>query len=249
MGDKNNYARLKEEADIHMVVDALGIPYKKQGSCYFMSCPDPNHNDTHPSAYFKDGWNKVFCNACCVATTAINLIQITKHCDFGEAADFLWELEGRPDWYYAKNWKNKNKQHQKREFSLTKEERDLIGIHHPSNILLEKGVYDEKPQISNKETFVQKDLSAYVVAERAFCYKEDFCSQQQYIAIVNNIVLEKIRVLALQFQTCNAILSVCPEDENTYWLRETILYSLNVCYKVLEKIRNFNKPHKKKKSL
>ena len=50
--------RLKEEADIKTVVDALGIPVERKGMNYFLCCPSPEHDDTNPSAYFKDGWNR-----------------------------------------------------------------------------------------------------------------------------------------------------------------------------------------------
>ena len=41
---KNEYARLKEEADIARVVQYLGIEVSKKGSAYFIHCPLPEHN-------------------------------------------------------------------------------------------------------------------------------------------------------------------------------------------------------------
>ena len=105
---KNEYARLKEEADIARVVQYLGIEVSKKGSAYFIHCPLPEHNDQHATnCYFREGWNNVYCTVCCKAVNAIDLIILETGMDYGEAADLLWELEGRPDWYYG-NWKKKS---------------------------------------------------------------------------------------------------------------------------------------------
>ena len=44
---KNNYARLKQEADIEAVVNYLGIAVRRKGNSCFVLCPLPNHADRH----------------------------------------------------------------------------------------------------------------------------------------------------------------------------------------------------------
>ena len=139
---KNDYARLKKEADIAQVVQWLGLEVSKRGSAFFIHCPLPDHNDQHATnCYFREGWNNVYCTVCCKAVNAIDLIMLVTGMEYGEAADQLWELEGRPDWYYTE-WDSKKKIP---EFSLNREDAQLIGIHTPSRVLAAIGVSDTKP--------------------------------------------------------------------------------------------------------
>ena len=72
---KNNYARLKQEADIEAVVNYLGIPVRRKGTSCFLLCPLPGHTDRHATnCYFKPGWNNLYCTACGAAINAIDLI-------------------------------------------------------------------------------------------------------------------------------------------------------------------------------
>ena len=96
----NNFARLKDEADIGEVVDYLGLHVTPMGSARFILCPNPAHDDTHPdNCYFKAGWNNVYCTVCHKAIQAIDLISYVTGVSYGTAADTLCEIEGRPDWY------------------------------------------------------------------------------------------------------------------------------------------------------
>lgn len=107
---KNDYARLKEEADIETVVEYLGLETHRKGSAFFITCPLPGHRDEHPTnCYFKSGWNNVYCNVCGESINAIDLIMLTKDVSYGEAVDELWRLEGCPDWYYAEYSKSKKR--------------------------------------------------------------------------------------------------------------------------------------------
>lgn len=105
---KNNISRLKEEADIAAVVDYCGLRRgRSMGNTHFVECPNPEHDDRNPTnAYYRDGWNTVFCTTCCRNMGAIDILMWLRGVPFGEAADILWELEGRPDWYYAKRGNN-----------------------------------------------------------------------------------------------------------------------------------------------
>lgn len=126
----NDYRRLKEEADIRTVVDYCGIEKGKRiGSAQFVKCPNPDHEDEHPTnAYYRDGWNTIYCTTCNRNFGPIDIIMWTMHLSYGEAADLLWELEGRPDWYYEK----KTPDAQKR-FSISYGEMELLGIKIPSS--------------------------------------------------------------------------------------------------------------------
>lgn len=128
----NDISRLKEEADIAMVVAYLGIPTYKRGSATFLLCPNPEHDDHKPTnCYYKDGWNNVYCRACGCSTNAINLIMQETGKDFSDAADLLWELEGRPEWYKQE----KKKKNPVPDFRISREEAEQIGIHFPGRLL------------------------------------------------------------------------------------------------------------------
>ena len=98
---KNDFDRLKREANIDQVVHSLSgygpgdvIP---SGSIIKVRCPF--HQDEHPSAYYKLGWNNIYCPVCKKAVQAIDLIMAVDSLSYGQAADMLFELEGQPDWY------------------------------------------------------------------------------------------------------------------------------------------------------
>ena len=107
----NNFSRLKDEADIGEVVDYLGLHVTPKGSARFILCPNPAHDDTHPdNCYFKAGWNNVYCTVCHKAIQAIDLISYVAGASYGTAADTLWEIEGRPDWYYDRSYGKKKQE-------------------------------------------------------------------------------------------------------------------------------------------
>ena len=89
MEEKNDITRLKEEADIGQVVDALGLQKWKKGSTFYILCPFPDHDDHHPNnCYYKDGWNNVYCKACCRAMKAIDLIMaVTNKTSYGNSKE------------------------------------------------------------------------------------------------------------------------------------------------------------------
>lgn len=188
----NNFDRLKDEADIAEVVENLNMETHNKGNNYFVLCPIPSHNDTHPTnCYFKKGWNNLYCTACGTTIKAIDLIMYETGCTYGEAADRLWELEGRPDWYRDKKWRSRQKK-EKIEFSITPKEANLIGIKLPKKIMtpvechsiklypssnMPKGkVYDpvdvdnflvcEVNQVSYKD-FIDEDAFKYIVFQKA----------------------------------------------------------------------------------
>lgn len=123
---KNDFRRLKEEANIESVVDYIGLKKgKRVGSAQFVLCPNPNHADAHPTnAYYRKGWNTIYCTTCGKNMGAIDILMWTLGVEYGTAADILWELEGRPDWYYA----NQDKRQEDDSFYASPGELSMIGI-------------------------------------------------------------------------------------------------------------------------
>ena len=56
--------------------------------------------------------------------------------DFSDAADLLWELEGRPEWYKQE----KKKKNPVPDFRISREEAEQIGIHFPGRLLAPVGI-------------------------------------------------------------------------------------------------------------
>lgn len=186
----NNYHRLREEANIAMVVDHLQIPVTRRGSNFFILCPLPEHNDTRPTnCYFKDGWNKLYCWACGKSINAINLIMLTKGCSYGEAADTLWNIEGCPDWYYA------NRNSKKKTFSLAKEQAELIGLQLTGRILFPKKYTDVKEELRKGEEYITKDIDGYLKCTSAYVHYQDFLSEPDFIELCIKKCKEKIGTL------------------------------------------------------
>ncbi len=94
-----NSDRLKEEVNMLSLVEYLGFEVERKGDAYFFKCPNPNHTDSHPSCYTKDGWKNIYCTSCGYNVTAIDLVMVTKNLDFKSACDFLASFLGSPSWY------------------------------------------------------------------------------------------------------------------------------------------------------
>lgn len=131
--NKNDFRRLKENADIRAVIEYCGIRRgRRVGTANFVQCPNPKHDDKHPTnAYYRDGWNTIYCTTCHKNMNPIDIIMWTRGISYGEAADALWELEGRPDWYYADRTQEKEEV-----FSISLSELEFLGIKIPSTIYL-----------------------------------------------------------------------------------------------------------------
>lgn len=177
---KNNIQRLKDEADIASVISYLGIPTHRKGSCTFILCPRPGHDDQHPTnCYYKDGWNNVLCRACNTSINAIDLIMYTTGRTYGEAADLLWEISGRPDWYYAKRSK-------KKEFTLTEDEKTLIGLHLPTRILVPASLKDFKEPLGKDRRYDQAYTEGYLQLQTRYVTTSDFADRKTFLRIVFN---------------------------------------------------------------
>lgn len=188
MNKKEKLYRLKDEADISKVVDFLGINTRKVGSAYFVPCPNPDHIDKHATnCYFKMGWNNVYCEVCGAAINAIDLIMYDRHCDFGEAADILWDLEGKPDWYRDTFDKSK-----KKSFYITKEEMDLIGIKLPGRIYMTENCTEEKP-IDLKGKTIRDTLDSYMISKIEYRHWKDLMTEEEFIEMIMGKAYEKFK--------------------------------------------------------
>lgn len=183
---KNNIQRLKDEADIASVIAYLGIETKKKGSCTFILCPNPEHDDTHPdNCYFKNGWNNVLCRACNSSINAIDLIMYNRGVSYGTAADILWEISGRPDWYYAKKKK-------KQEFSLSIDEQKLIGLHLPTRIQIPVSISSSKSELSKNRMYDSHYIDGYLQLENKYVVYSDFVDKATYYRIIFNLTTETL---------------------------------------------------------
>lgn len=203
----NDYRRLKEEADIQTVVDQLGMQVWQKGSAYFVLCPLPGHDDHHPTnCYFKRGWNNLYCNTCGKAINAIDLIMYVTGLVYGAAADLLWEIEGRPDWYYE-DWKQKKKP-DKPEFRITREEAEMIGFHFPGHVLAPANETEWKEELPRGYEYRPQNADTYLKCKVCNLQYTDFWSYQDYKIMVRGKVTEallntlSIRSFLLNIQEC-----------------------------------------------
>jgi len=172
---KNDFRRLKEEADIAAVVTSLGIQVTKRGSNNFILCPMPDHDDKNPrNCYFRNGWNNVYCSACGRGVQAIDLIMYTTGCNYGEAADMLWDLSGRPSWY-------KGERNAKKLFALSRGDARLIGIHFPGRLLTPKRESEFKEV--GKE-YKSGTVDSYLECDVHLLTWRDFMSEKDYKTMV-----------------------------------------------------------------
>lgn len=195
---KYELRRLKDETDIGKVVDYCGINTYPRGSAIFIHCPNPNHADEHATnAYFKDGWNSIYCSACGCSTGGVDLLMNQLGLSFKEATNTLWEINGCPDWYKTEESKTKH-------LYLTKEELDLADIHLPGRIFLAKNAEDDKPEkhyrMAKKwevdpfdltDPFTFTPHNCYIRGYVDYAVKEDFLSEEEFASLVYRKVRER----------------------------------------------------------
>ena len=241
MAEKNNFYRLKQEADIAAVISYLQIPVQKKGSSYFIQCPLPEHNDKHATnCYYKDGWNNVYCYVCGKAIHAIDLIMYIQKCSYGEAADALWELEGRPDWYHA-DWKNKKKPKKKR-LEISKDEASLLGIHLPSFVSCPSYLSETKEDLEHGQQYDKRNIDGYLLCNVCRVTSGDFISEEEFIALVMSKCNERfteIKETAAYFKCLiMALHQQGIKDELTELLYESCINQLQLCKEVYKRARN-----------
>lgn len=122
--------KLGENADINIVAEYLGMKTYKKGSNIFVHCPNPEHNDVHPTnCFFKPRDTRMYCAVCQKSFGAIDLVMLKTGKGIIDAAKEVWEIEGCPSWgktVYETSDKKKSK-----EFFLTTEELRVLQIKLP----------------------------------------------------------------------------------------------------------------------
>lgn len=175
----NDYRRLKDEADIESVIDYLGIPVYGRGRNKFVKCPLPEHDDQHPTnCHFQSGWNNLYCQSCGKSIRAIDLIMYETGLSYGDAADMLWEIEGRPAWYYDRN---RNKEDES--FYITAAEAKVIGIILPHQIESLVGWQEDKPE-NLRPANITPDDSGWIVSKKDAISWQDFMNEKTFIKFV-----------------------------------------------------------------
>lgn len=247
----NDISRLKEEADIAMVVAYLGIPTYKRGSATFLLCPNPEHDDHKPTnCYYKDGWNNVYCRACGCSTNAINLIMQETGKDFSDAADLLWELEGRPEWYKQE----KKKKNPVPDFRISREEAEQIGIHFPGRLLAPVGIDFGKNELPSGYEYDKKIIEpgaqeAYVRCKVNACTYRDFMSEKAYIVMVSKKAAEtKESTIAIK-RFLEQIQKSAGGQENLIKVAEWKIRLCNGIIKRAKHVLYLQKQYRKKSSL
>lgn len=210
--------RLKEEANIGVVLSELGIPCTKKGFNYFLVCPNPEHNDRHATnCYFKDGWNNVYCTVCNRSYKAIDIIMWNRGYDENEAGNLLWQIEGCPEWY-----KNENEQyHSKPHLNLSKEEYSAIFMKPVGSVSCYKSCSDQKDALGFGEEYDPREIDSYVKIQRVRLSWEDFMSEKQFAYLVKKKAKDAMDYYS-QFE----------QDER-------IQSFLNICKDVLKKVKYF----------
>lgn len=180
--------RLKEETDIEDVVDALAIPVKIKGSAKFIRCPRPDHDDQHESCYFRDGDNFLYCNSCGKAINPVDLIMYSTGMSFKDAIIYLWEINGKPEWFMEDCDLPKRS---RKIFRLSREEADLIGLKMPGRVLQPVRASSlKKPLEKGYQYIADKDLN-YITCKPVHCTVDDFMSNKQFALMVKEKAAEK----------------------------------------------------------
>lgn len=242
---QNNIARLKEEADIAAVIAYLQLPVTKRGNAFFILCPNPHHEDTRPTnCYYKEGWNHTYCCACGESTNAVNLIMQIQNISYGEACDILWEISGRPDWYYAKD-----SEKAKKRFSLQREEAELIGLHYPSHIRTPIGFSDFKEELKHGEEYADalEDMGngecQYMKYKINRYQYSDFMSDEEYRILViqkcNEMAQKLLRAIRYLELIKSEIEKHGIQDEITQNLIEVEKERRRQCFLIMKRAKKF----------
>lgn len=234
---KNDINRLKDEADIETVIDYLGIEKTVRGSATFILCPLPSHADTHATnCYFKSSWNHVFCQTCGTTVNAIDLILYTKNLSYGEAADLLWELEGRPSWYYAK----RTKKDFKPEFQLSNEESTIIGLKKSGIALCPTGVSSYKEELhTNYEHY--PSVEAYIRCKRERVNITEWVDKETFLNLVLAKSKEQYFKLKSQLEFHIQIQKLSSNNPIHFYIINELKNRISVCSDVYHRANEFKK--------
>jgi len=77
---------IREQVSMEEVIDLLGVEVLGGGQ---LSCPNPDHQDRHPSARFYVDTGKVHCFTCGQTWDMVGLVQVARRLTFPEAVAWL----------------------------------------------------------------------------------------------------------------------------------------------------------------
>lgn len=86
------YQRLRQRAidrDMLEVCSRLGIELSTRGRWRECRCPNPQHDDRHPSCRVNVNTNRFKCFSCGVSGNNINLVRMVRQCSYREAINFI----------------------------------------------------------------------------------------------------------------------------------------------------------------
>ena len=167
----------------------MGIPVVKRGAYYFLHCPCPDHVDEHATnCYFKDGWTGVYCEVCQKQYHAIDIIMFCTGMDFLDACDTLWDICGRPEWY----WNNTNVQSS---YRLPREDAELIGIKMPGIFLIPFQLLDTKIKLPDgyrySKKYIGTEKEGFLVCKTESVRWWDLISEREFADMVCRKANEK----------------------------------------------------------
>ena len=112
---------------------------------------------------------------------------------YGTAADTLWEIEGRPDWYYDRSYGKK-----KQEFSLSGKDAEFLGIHIPRRIKVPVSIKDTKVKLQSGMVYDNSYIDGYLINKSEPVSWKDFMTEEEMKKLVLKKIEEKTKSLENQ---------------------------------------------------
>lgn len=180
--------RLKSNAQIQKTIYYLTGQNVSRGKNF--SCINPEHNDKKPSMGIIPHKEVCHCFTCGYTADSLKLIQDLRNVSFLEAIEILAEIEGNPSWFQPQE--KERKQRAKRpQLWLTKEELELIHLHVPGLVSVEKSFCWEKND--GDGSFIPSGDSIWkIYQENERTSMSDFCSNLLYANIVKQKSQERL---------------------------------------------------------
>ena len=203
MTSKEAIARMKADADIERVLDALQIRSKSSGANRFILCPNPAHHDSHATnCHYKRGWNSVYCEVCAKSFSSLDIIMMATGKDFKEAVETLWEIEGRPSYYHP--YEEKKRQKKKNPaFFLAREESEIVGLSDPGRIDIPAEYVSGVDRPEGEWRSSGED--GYIRFASVFPTRNDFLSDREFAELVARKAREKARYYGEWYWTSLAL--------------------------------------------
>ena len=125
----NRAEAFQKAISIFDVLDVLRIEHHGIGT-YQISCPNPRHEDTNPSARVYANSNTVYCWTCGATWDVVELVKIVKAYSFQQACDLLELKFGAVEYIADPRWMAKFKACKRHGFVTNKSVRALERVVH-----------------------------------------------------------------------------------------------------------------------